>query len=196
MIEISNVEIYPDGGTIEFQLEGGDVDGFYRLQTPFLGTPEPLFRDGARLDFASNEEGAVLVALESWLRAIMTPVSAAALAELIALREWRNLPARLSDVVPIRYIQIVAEKLRERTSAQAAMAGLYLIVAPTMLAPEVIDSANCYRAMRVVLRIAASQEEVGQAVFCPGFGTGVGKVDAEVAAQEMANAYREWKISH
>src|SRR5688572_27332381 len=34
----------------------------------------------------------------------------------------------------------------------------HMIVAPTMLAPEAIDSQNCYRAMRAVLRIAAVQE--------------------------------------
>jgi O-acetyl-ADP-ribose deacetylase (regulator of RNase III) len=69
----------------------------------------------------------------------------------------------------------------------------YLIVAPTMLAPEVIDSANCYRAMRAILRVAASQEEIGRAVFCPGLGTGVGEVPVAVAAHEMARAYSEWQ---
>ena len=69
----------------------------------------------------------------------------------------------------------------------------YLVVAPTMLAPEAIESMNCYRAMRAVLRVAASHDEIGRAVFCPGMGTGVGGVPAEVAAQEMARAYSEWR---
>src|SRR5262249_27630188 len=69
----------------------------------------------------------------------------------------------------------------------------HLIVAPTMLAPKPIDSQNCYRAMRAVLRIAATHEEVGRAVYCPGLGTGVGQVSPANAAREMAQAYSDWK---
>jgi O-acetyl-ADP-ribose deacetylase (regulator of RNase III) len=69
----------------------------------------------------------------------------------------------------------------------------YLIMAPTMLAPEAIDRQNCYRAMRAVLRIAAGQEDVGRAVYCPGLGTGVGEVLPAEAAREMAQAYSDWK---
>ena len=69
----------------------------------------------------------------------------------------------------------------------------YMVVAPTMLSPEQICKENCYRAMRAVLRLAASHEEVGRAVCCPGFGTGVGMVSPNEAAQEMAQAYRDWK---
>jgi O-acetyl-ADP-ribose deacetylase (regulator of RNase III) len=69
----------------------------------------------------------------------------------------------------------------------------YLIVAPTMLAPEPVDSRNCYRAMRAVLRVASAHEEVGRAVYCPGLGTGVGQVPPTEAAREMAEAYSDWK---
>jgi hypothetical protein len=120
MRDVTEIEIYRDGGTLEFRLDGSEIDGFYRLQTPFGGVPEPLFRDGTRLDFGSKEDAAVLGALESWLQATMTPDLAGAIAELVALREWRNLPARLSDVVPIRYIHIVAGKLRERCGNRTA----------------------------------------------------------------------------
>lgn len=71
----------------------------------------------------------------------------------------------------------------------------YLIVAPTMLAPEAIESQNCYRAMRAVLRVASAQKEVGEAVYCPGLGTGVGRVSPEEAAREMVEAYNDWKQS-
>jgi O-acetyl-ADP-ribose deacetylase (regulator of RNase III) len=69
----------------------------------------------------------------------------------------------------------------------------YLIVAPTMLAPEPIDSKNCYRAMRAVLRIAAQKDDVGRIVYCPGMGTGVGQVHPAEAAREMVQAYSDWK---
>ncbi len=68
----------------------------------------------------------------------------------------------------------------------------YLIVAPTMLSPESVDSQNCYRAMRAVLR-TATQEGIGDAVFCSGLGTGVGQVEPIDAAREMALAYQDWK---
>jgi O-acetyl-ADP-ribose deacetylase (regulator of RNase III) len=68
----------------------------------------------------------------------------------------------------------------------------FLLVAPTMLAPERVGRENCYRAMRAVLRVAAAHEEVGRAVFCPGLGTGVGMVPPAEAAREMAQAYRDW----
>lgn len=69
----------------------------------------------------------------------------------------------------------------------------YMIVAPTMVAPETIESQNCYRAMRAVLRVASAHEEVGEAVYCPGLGTGVGQVAPKEAAREMVEAYKDWK---
>lgn len=67
----------------------------------------------------------------------------------------------------------------------------FLIVAPTMTVPEQVESSNCYRAMRAVLRIV--DEEIGRDVYCPGLATGVGMVPPESAAGEMARAYSDWK---
>lgn len=71
----------------------------------------------------------------------------------------------------------------------------FIIVAPTMILPEPIQSFNCYRAMRAILRIAATDPVVGQDVFCPGLGTGVGQVPPSEAASQMARAYGDWKNS-
>ena len=71
----------------------------------------------------------------------------------------------------------------------------HLIVAPTMLMPEAVPTGNCYRAMRAVLRIAGGNAEIGQSVFCPGLGTGVGAVPPQEAAREMAKAYGDWKFA-
>lgn len=68
----------------------------------------------------------------------------------------------------------------------------FLIVAPTMLAPEMVSAENSYRATRAVLRVAQSPE-VSREVYCPGLGTGVGGVAPRDAAREMAVAYAEWK---
>jgi O-acetyl-ADP-ribose deacetylase (regulator of RNase III) len=71
----------------------------------------------------------------------------------------------------------------------------YMIVAPTMTVPEQVESRNCYRALRAVLRIAGTDAEIGQDVYCPGLATGVGMVPPENAAAEMAQAYGDWKRS-
>ena len=67
----------------------------------------------------------------------------------------------------------------------------YMIVAPTMTVPEQVESGNCYRAMRAVLRVV--DDEIGRDVYCPGLATGVGMVPPEDAAMEMAQAYGDWK---
>lgn len=69
----------------------------------------------------------------------------------------------------------------------------FLIVAPTMMMPEQVESRHCYRAMRAVLRIAGADAEVGRDVYCPGLATGVGIVPPDNAAAMMAEAYRDWK---
>jgi O-acetyl-ADP-ribose deacetylase (regulator of RNase III) len=71
----------------------------------------------------------------------------------------------------------------------------FLIVAPTMTVPEQVESRNCYRAMRAILRVAGTDAEVGRDVFCPGLATGVGMVRPRNAAAMMAEAYRDWKRS-
>jgi O-acetyl-ADP-ribose deacetylase (regulator of RNase III) len=71
----------------------------------------------------------------------------------------------------------------------------YLILAPTMTGPEFITADNSYRAMRAVLRIAGDDSVVGRSVYCPGLGTGVGSVDPRIAAEQMAEAYRDWQAS-
>lgn len=68
-----------------------------------------------------------------------------------------------------------------------------MIVAPTMTMPEQVESRNCYRAMRAVLRIAGKDAEVGQDIYCPGLATGVGMVQPEEAAAMMAEAYKDWR---
>jgi O-acetyl-ADP-ribose deacetylase (regulator of RNase III) len=69
----------------------------------------------------------------------------------------------------------------------------YLVLAPTMLAPEAVTRDNCYRAMRAVLRVANFHPEIGRVLFSPGLGTGVGMVHPGEAAEEMAQAYKDWK---
>jgi O-acetyl-ADP-ribose deacetylase (regulator of RNase III) len=68
----------------------------------------------------------------------------------------------------------------------------YVIAATTMEMPEAVDAANAYRAMRAVLRVAASAPEHVRSVYCPGLCTGVGMVPAEDAAAAMASAYADW----
>lgn len=69
----------------------------------------------------------------------------------------------------------------------------FMIVAPTMAMPEAVCADHAYRALRAVLRIAANDPVVGRHVHCPGLTTQTGRVPAEAAAEQMAEAYRNWK---
>lgn len=70
----------------------------------------------------------------------------------------------------------------------------YMIAAPTMISPEAIPASNCFFAMSAILRTCSQHRDVITDIFCPGLGTGVGKVPPSEAAKEMADAYRKWKF--
>jgi O-acetyl-ADP-ribose deacetylase (regulator of RNase III) len=68
----------------------------------------------------------------------------------------------------------------------------YLIVAPTMELPGAVSFQNCYHAMVAVLRAASKYPDKIVHVYCPGLATGVGRVEPQYAAEEMASAYQDW----
>jgi O-acetyl-ADP-ribose deacetylase (regulator of RNase III) len=65
----------------------------------------------------------------------------------------------------------------------------YLISAPTMFLPEPIPAENCRLAMEATLRLARLHPNECADVFCPGLGTGVGRVPPDEAAAAMKSAY-------
>jgi len=69
----------------------------------------------------------------------------------------------------------------------------FLLVATTMESPEMVEAVNACRAMKAILRLASSNEEIGRDVFCPGLCTGVGHVPPSEAAEQMVRAYQDWK---
>jgi O-acetyl-ADP-ribose deacetylase (regulator of RNase III) len=68
----------------------------------------------------------------------------------------------------------------------------FLLVAPTMEMPGAVRFSHCYHAMVAVLRMAHHHADTISDVFCPGLATGVGRVEPEYAATEMAAAYHDW----
>ena len=73
----------------------------------------------------------------------------------------------------------------------------YLIVAPTMELPMVVlHTSNAFYAMRALLRAWGRFEarEPGRiaSIAVPGLGTGVGRMDPEVAAKQMRRGYDEF----
>ena len=68
----------------------------------------------------------------------------------------------------------------------------FLILAPTMEMPEAVPASHAYRALRAVLRHFGLNPVIGRHIYCPGLGTLTGRIPVEIAAQEMANAYRDW----
>jgi O-acetyl-ADP-ribose deacetylase (regulator of RNase III) len=67
----------------------------------------------------------------------------------------------------------------------------FLIVAPTMELPGPVRSTNVFFAMAATLALATRTPRI-ERVFCPGLGTGVGRVEPDVAAREMEAAYAKW----
>ncbi len=68
----------------------------------------------------------------------------------------------------------------------------HMISAPTMFIPEPIPARNCGLAMEAILQTAYENSDVVSDIFCPGLGTGIGRVSVEDAADEMARVYRGW----
>ena len=67
-----------------------------------------------------------------------------------------------------------------------------MIVAPTMFLPEPTDADSVFAATRAALSLARQHNDLIAEIFCPGFGTGVGRVAPKAAADAMARAYREF----
>lgn len=68
----------------------------------------------------------------------------------------------------------------------------YMISAPTMITPGAIPPSNCFFAMSAVLMSVKRHANIVKKVYCPGLGTMTGRLSPDIAAQEMAHAYRKW----
>lgn len=71
----------------------------------------------------------------------------------------------------------------------------YVVSAPTMRIPsDVSGTVNAYLAMRAaILAINEKNEETNgsiKTVLCPGLATAIGRIPFNIAAQQMATAYR------
>jgi O-acetyl-ADP-ribose deacetylase (regulator of RNase III) len=69
----------------------------------------------------------------------------------------------------------------------------YMIAAPTMITPGAVPASHCFYAMIAILNAASRNHKVVKQVFCPGLATHTGRVAPEMAAEEMAKAYRKWQ---
>jgi O-acetyl-ADP-ribose deacetylase (regulator of RNase III) len=63
-----------------------------------------------------------------------------------------------------------------------------------MIAPGPIRFENHFFEMNAILQQVTLYKEKIHKVYCPGLGTGTGLVDPELAAKEMANAYKKWLL--
>jgi hypothetical protein len=115
-MQVGDIMIWRDGGTITFTIDGCDLAGKYRLQTPFAGEPRPLFRDDTQLLIGGPDEAALLASLREWLSATASADVDGALARLDGMREWRSLPDDLDRVVPLHMIRRVIRCLEARAT--------------------------------------------------------------------------------
>jgi hypothetical protein len=114
-MNVTDIDICRDGGTILFTIdEPSTVSGRYRLRTPVLGEPRPIFRNETQLAFGSSDEATLTSALQCWLDSQLSPDSTAALHDLDNLHDWRNMPEWLRKVVPLYRIRTVIACLSEK----------------------------------------------------------------------------------
>mgnify|MGYP001549954035 FL=1 len=69
----------------------------------------------------------------------------------------------------------------------------WMISAPTMLVPEPVPPRNAGAAMRAILKIVKRNKQTLTDIFCPGLGTGIGRIDPDDAAREMLVAYNLYR---
>jgi hypothetical protein len=117
---ITDIEILRDGGTILFTMSGTHNAGQYRLRTPFLGEPRPVFFNDRQLEFGSPAEQDLIPQLQRWLHEAMSEDRQKALRTLDTLKVWRNLPTDLLDAVPLHRIRAVLECLLKRCAQPSA----------------------------------------------------------------------------
>jgi O-acetyl-ADP-ribose deacetylase (regulator of RNase III) len=67
----------------------------------------------------------------------------------------------------------------------------HLIAAPTMFLPEPTTEENVFLAMAATLKVARLNSSTVRDLFCPGMGTGVGRLPPKVAAEAMERAYAQ-----
>ena len=63
-----------------------------------------------------------------------------------------------------------------------------------MFLPEPTTEENVFRAMDAALRLALLHSDIVRELYCPGMGTGVGRLAPVVAAAAMARASRSIAI--
>jgi len=76
----------------------------------------------------------------------------------------------------------------------------YLVCAPTMELPSrVAHTSNAYQAMLAALtaveQFNAENDNAISSIAIPGLCTGVGAMEPEIAALQMARAYSEWRTN-
>ncbi|MEO9887388.1 MAG: macro domain-containing protein [Balneola sp.] len=71
----------------------------------------------------------------------------------------------------------------------------YIIVAPTMITPEMTEIHNAERAFRAILREAAKHPNQIKDIYCPGLATGVGQADPVQVANRMASVWSSYIIN-
>jgi len=142
----------------------------------------------ARSDLLARAQGCVVSPANSYgfmdggidaaYRAFFGASIESAVREAVDRRPEGHLPVGAALLVPTKHSRVP-----------------YMIVAPTMVTPEAVESRNVYRAMRAILRVALREKSVVADVYCPGLGSGVGLVSPSESAEMMASAYGDWKKS-
>lgn len=156
-----------------------DTDVINALKNHFASVNEVRFKVGNLLDSASN--------------VVLSPANSYGFMDGGIDHDYysffgKGLQTKIHEKVrsrPEGFLPVGASELIETGHKKIP----YLILAPTMLHPEIIPAYNVFRAFRAALR-CIKDHKLNYPVYSPGFGTGVGNVDPDEAAKMMFEAYR------
>ena len=158
---------------------------------------DPAVHDALRAGFAGCEavqvtEGDLLAVAEN---TVVSPANAYGFMDggidaLYLQRFGPGLQRRLHELIarlPHGYLPVGEAVVIETRDSHIP----WMIVAPTLFnARDGSGVAEVERAMAAILRRAHRNRRVIRRVYCPGLGTGVGRLDPERAAQAMAAGYQ------
>ena len=112
-MNVKNIEMLRDGGSILFELQGSKADGYYKLESPLHANPRKLMKNARVIELGSDEEQIICQELLDWIGFVVTESIRSKLNKLKRI-EWRNLPDDLQEAIPYFRIESVIDVLIRR----------------------------------------------------------------------------------
>jgi hypothetical protein len=112
-MNVKNIEMLRDGGSILFELQGSKADGYFKLESPLHSKPRKLIKNARAIELGSDEEQIICQELINWIGFVVTDSIRSKMNKLKEI-EWRNLPDALQEAIPYFRIEAVINVLSQR----------------------------------------------------------------------------------